>query len=140
MAVREIHWDRNKLYDEIWEKPAIQVTKDDGISDVGLGKVCRQLNIPKPELGYWRRKEVGLKVQRIPLPAMDTGPRAVSVIYEREPAAKMYASLEATAERRIALPNERGEDVHPLVKKTLNEGKPTKRAICSRGLHASMSP
>lgn len=126
MAAKEIQWDRNKLYDEIWEKPAIQVAKEYGISDVGLGKVCRQLNIPKPERGYWRRKELGLKVQRIPLPAMDTVPRAVSVIYEREPAAKMSASLEAlvqleaTAERRIALPNELGENLHPLVKKTLS--------------------
>ncbi|BDC50590.1 hypothetical protein F183_A29060 [Bryobacterales bacterium F-183] len=48
MAVKEIRWDRNKLYDEIWEKPATQVAKEYGISDVGLGKVCRQLNIPKP--------------------------------------------------------------------------------------------
>jgi hypothetical protein len=115
MAVKEIRWDRNKLYDEIWEKPATQVAKEYGISDVGLGKVCRQLNIPKPARGYWRRKELGLNVLRAPLPAMETVPRVVSSIYKREPDPPMSPSLQALSqletapERRIALPNELGE-------------------------------
>lgn len=145
MAAKEIHWDRNKLYNEIWEKPATQVAKEFGISDVGFGKVCRQLNIPKPERGYWRRKELGLQVRRAPLPAMETVPRVVSSIYEREPEPPMSPSLQALAhletapERRIALPNELGESLHPLVKKTLSalqRGKPSQegylqpKAVC----------
>jgi len=126
MAVKEIHWDRNKLYDEIWEKPATQVAKEYGISDVGLGKVCRQLNIPKPERGYWRRKELGLKVLKTPLPAMEAVPRVASSLCEREPEQPMSPSLQALAqletvpERRIAVPNELGESLHPLVKKTMS--------------------
>lgn len=113
-------------FDEIWGKPATQVAKEYGISDVGLGKVCRQLNIPKPEPGYWRRKELGLKVRRAPLPAMETVPRVVSSIYEREPEPPLSPSLQALAqletvpERRIALPNELGKSLHPLVKRTLS--------------------
>ncbi len=44
MPHRQIIWDRTKLYDELREKPTVQVAKDYGISDVGLGKVCRQLS------------------------------------------------------------------------------------------------
>jgi hypothetical protein len=143
MAVKEILWDRNKLYDEIWEKPATQVAKKYGISDVGLGKVCRQFNIPKPERGYWRRKELGLKVRRALMPAMETVPRVVSSIYEREPEPPMspllraLAQLETAPERHIALPNELGESLHPLVKRTLSalqRAKPSRylqpKAVC----------
>jgi len=52
MSHRQIIWDRIKLYAEVWEKPTVQLAKEYGISDVGLGKVCRQLNIPKPSRGY----------------------------------------------------------------------------------------
>ena len=78
MPHRQIIWDRTKLYDELWEKPTVQLAKEYGISDVGLGKVCRQLNIPKPSRGYWRRKEMGLTVVRQPLHPMEIVPRVIS--------------------------------------------------------------
>ncbi|MFN7992009.1 MAG: hypothetical protein U0Q18_00295 [Bryobacteraceae bacterium] len=125
MAVKRIHWDRNKLYNEIWEKPATQVAMEYGISDVGLGKVCRQLNIPKPERGYWRRKELGLKVRKATLPEMELVPHAISTIHEREPQAPLSPKLLTLAAReaepgcRITVNNEPGDDLHPLVRKTL---------------------
>jgi hypothetical protein len=45
-------YDRQKIYEEIWSEPMQHVVKRYGISDVGLEKVCRKLNVPRPERGY----------------------------------------------------------------------------------------
>jgi hypothetical protein len=68
MSARTIKWDREKLYDQIWTQPLRTVAQEYGLSDVGLAKVCKKLLIPRPGLGYWRRKECGFKVDRVPLP------------------------------------------------------------------------
>jgi hypothetical protein len=61
-------WDREKLYDLIWTKPMRTVAHEYGLSDVALAKVCKKLQIPRPGVGYWRRKECGFNVERAPLP------------------------------------------------------------------------
>lgn len=66
MEYRTIEWDRAKLYDEIWNTPLRTVAKLYGLSDVGLAKICKKLQIPRPGVGYWRRKECGFKVVRLP--------------------------------------------------------------------------
>ena len=43
-------YDREKIYDEIWSEPIQRVAKRYDISDVGLAKVCKKLNIPRPGL------------------------------------------------------------------------------------------
>jgi len=63
-------WDRNSLYEEVWATPMAKLAKKYGISDVGLGKVCRKLVIPVPGRGYWAKKEAGQTVQKLPLPAL----------------------------------------------------------------------
>src|ERR1035437_7292597 len=64
MEYRTIEWDREKLYKEIWERPAVQLAKEYGLSDVALAKICKKLKIPKPGVGYWRRRERGYPVSR----------------------------------------------------------------------------
>jgi hypothetical protein len=78
MEYRTINWDRTQLYEAIWEKPAVQLAKEYGISDVALAKICKKLEIPKPGLGYWRRKEMGFKVTRPPLPVAKKNVSAIS--------------------------------------------------------------
>ena len=137
MSHREIIWDRIKLYDELWEKPTVQLAKEYGISDVGLGKVCRQLNIPKPSRGYWRRKEMGLTVVRQPLPPMETVPRVIShlaVQIQQPPLSEDLTALalwEAVPGNTIQAP----PDIlnpHPLVAKShkaLSQAKSDERGI-----------
>ncbi|ATX79127.1 hypothetical protein Ga0123461_0701 [Mariprofundus aestuarium] len=55
---------REELYELIWSMPATKLAKEFGISDVGLGKICKRMEIPKPTLGYWRKVEVGGRVPR----------------------------------------------------------------------------
>ena len=40
---------RDELYIKVCSKPMTTLAKEYGISDVGLGKICKKLNIPKPE-------------------------------------------------------------------------------------------
>lgn len=44
-----------------------------GISDNGLAKICRRLDIPYPPRGYWAKKAAGKQVTRSALPAPDKG-------------------------------------------------------------------
>jgi len=60
-------WNREELYNEIWEQPLVKVAAKYGISAVMLGKVCRKLQIPLPGRGFWAKKKFGKPVQRIPL-------------------------------------------------------------------------
>ena len=62
---------REKIYEEIWSEPIQQVAKRYKISDVGLAKVCRKLNIPRPGRGYWAVKAAGKPIpKRPPLPEL----------------------------------------------------------------------
>jgi hypothetical protein len=67
-ALRELasRYDRQKLYEEIWSEPIQHVAKKYGVSDVGLAKVCRKLDIPRPGRGYWAIKAAGKPVPRQP--------------------------------------------------------------------------
>ena len=62
-------WNRNELYEEVWNNPASKVAAKYGISDVMLGKVCRKLSIPVPGRGYWARKAAGQKLKKSLLPS-----------------------------------------------------------------------
>jgi hypothetical protein len=55
-------YNREELYQKVWDRPVQKVAKDFGMSDVGLAKVCRKLFVPLPGRGYWARKAAGKKV------------------------------------------------------------------------------
>ncbi|MGB8854350.1 MAG: hypothetical protein WCC69_12380 [Pirellulales bacterium] len=62
---------RQELYDLVWETPTRHLCKRFGLSDVGLAKVCKRLEIPRPSYGYWAKKAAGGQVKRTPLPQCD---------------------------------------------------------------------
>lgn len=64
---------RQALYDLVWTTPKTTLATELGISDVGLGKICREANIPIPFRGYWARVAAGQTPLRIPLPARGLG-------------------------------------------------------------------
>jgi hypothetical protein len=66
-------YNREEIYKEIWSEPIQHVAKRYNLSDVGLAKVCRKLNIPRPGRGYWAIKAAGKTTpKRPPLPALST--------------------------------------------------------------------
>jgi hypothetical protein len=62
---------RLELYDLIWAEPMTKVAPRFGLSDVGLAKVCKRYDIPRPPVGYWAQKQVGKEPERSPLPPTD---------------------------------------------------------------------
>ena len=63
---KKVTYDRQTLFDQVWEEPVTKVAQKYGVSDVMIHKYCRKMQIPTPSPGYWRKKERGLKVQRKP--------------------------------------------------------------------------
>ncbi|MBQ6466606.1 MAG: hypothetical protein IJJ61_01570 [Clostridia bacterium] len=60
-------YERNVLYEEVWEEPCTKVSAKYGVSDVMIHKVCKSLDIPVPPRGYWAKKAAGQKVKKTPL-------------------------------------------------------------------------
>jgi hypothetical protein len=60
---------REELYEQVWSVPIWTLCEQYGLSDNGLRKVCKRLNVPMPERGYWAKVEAGKKVRKTPLPA-----------------------------------------------------------------------
>lgn len=68
----EVTFTREDLYRKVWEKPVLQLAKEIGVSDVGLGKACRKALIPLPGRGYWAMPEVR-RPKKPSLPAAPKG-------------------------------------------------------------------
>ncbi|MGE0769933.1 MAG: hypothetical protein AB7L90_26135 [Hyphomicrobiaceae bacterium] len=62
---------REELYRQVWQEPMTKLAPRYGLSDVGLAKVCRKHNIPRPPVGYWAKAGVGKHVEQPPLPELD---------------------------------------------------------------------
>lgn len=108
----EITFKRQDLYHEVWSTPIIQLAKKYGLSDNGLRRVCRALNIPLPERGYWAKRAAGQVVRTTPLPEADDDARSV------------FTSRGAGARRFV---NEMATDNAWLQEKLRQEAEPTAR-------------
>ena len=71
------------------------VAKRYGISDVALAKICRKLDIPRPPLGYWMRKEHGCEVEQAPLPPLRPGVDDVATISPPPPRPRLSPEMQA---------------------------------------------
>lgn len=50
---------RDQLYAEVWAEPATKVAARYGISSTALAKICRKLDVPAPDRGYWALRAAG---------------------------------------------------------------------------------
>ena len=117
-------YERAKLYEEIWEEPVTTVAKRYGVSDVALRKICKQLAVPLPPLGYWARVAAGRKPPTPPLPKY-SGP--AEIVRQRyisdepvEPDPEHLVArreFEARPENRIVV-SETLDTPHPLLAAT----------------------
>jgi hypothetical protein len=62
-------FERCALYDQVWSEPLTTLAKKYGLSDNGLRKICKTMNIPLPSAGHWARIAAGQQIPRTPLPA-----------------------------------------------------------------------
>lgn len=114
--------DREALYEEVWSDPVIVVAARYGLSDVGLAKICKRLQIPLPRRGYWAKLKAGRKTAKAPLPKLDpTAASRVNLLLpsEGEIQTKRATKEKAVVSRQLAgniqVPSELVSP-HPLVK------------------------
>lgn len=105
---------RHELYEKVWSHPMTTLAHEYGISDVGLAKICRRLNIPYPGRGYWRRKETGKAVKQLPLPPNSDPAKQMATIhrgFQTQPVdhfsveAKERIQAEQAPEQKIEVPD-----------------------------------
>ena len=120
---------RKELFELVWQKPMAILAKDFGLSDSGLAKRCRALQIPLPPRGHWAKLAIGKGEDRPALPSPDqdfeTGLTQLSddqrkARDDREAAARAHADSIRDAEQaapQISLPKTLA-GAHPLVRDT----------------------
>ncbi|MGO6670294.1 hypothetical protein ACCS43_33870 [Rhizobium ruizarguesonis] len=64
---------REELYRLVWSVSGKVAAAKLGVSDSYLKRVCTALDVPRPELGWWRKREVGRAPAPPPLPAVRPG-------------------------------------------------------------------
>ncbi len=119
--------DRQALFDRVWETPMLRLSKEIGISDVGLAKVCRRMKIPVPGRGHWAKVASGRQIRRPALKPLlpndtitqrelivDRAAKAATTIAADGPLAEQVA-FEADARNRIVV-KARQRSYHALVK------------------------
>jgi len=135
MSGKERVVTREELYRLVWSKPITELAKEFGMSDVGLAKVCKKLNVPKPYRGYWQLVEAGRKVTIPPLRPSRKGdpteaildPEHYRVNFKPEDSNTLdRMDAESRPENRIKVA-ETLDNPHRLVRNTqilLRKGKP----------------
>jgi hypothetical protein len=93
---------REELYEKVWSKSSVEVAKEYKLSDVGLGKICNSLRVPKPQPGYWNKVKAGIKVAKTKLPPLREGERDNYELRNNE-----YTRLEYPEEIIAQVENER---------------------------------
>lgn len=88
----EITFSREQFYEKIWSSPATKLAKEIGLSDVMIGKICKEYDIPKPYPGYWAKLRHGKSPKKSRLPKNDDSSLQQLIFYK-------YPHRELLAER-----------------------------------------
>lgn len=92
---QEVRYNRKELYELVWSQPMLKVAKQHGMSDRGIAKICRRMNIPVPPRGYWAKLQNGKKVKKIALPPPQAG-QDHDVYFQFDPNAEAEMDQEHT--------------------------------------------
>jgi hypothetical protein len=137
MTPKRITVSRKELYEEAWQTPLWRLAPKYGISDVGLKKICKRLNIPTPPRGYWMKLKAGEKIRRPRLPPLKYGIPETHEIVLHDGPRESKSSLEMLerdlppalkSAKRIRV-SKTLRNPHPLVTQTervLSKAKPDK--------------
>jgi len=98
---------RQNLYELVWTKPLSVLATEYQISDNGLRKMCKKMQIPLPPMGHWQKVRSGMHVKRIKLPDKYSGKNEVTLdergLENDSPVAK-YFRLKKEIENDPSLP------------------------------------
>jgi len=93
------------------------LAKQFGISDSGLAKICKRLNVPYPPRGWWAKKEAGKPVRTQALPPFKDGiPASVAISPSEGPEEGLKAAIREKSQEigEVAVPQRLARS-HPLI-------------------------
>jgi len=114
---------RKDLYAQVWAVPITRLAQQYGLSDVGLAKICKRNNIPRPGRGYWAQRQSGKHIKKTPLPKRNDDWDIYitpSLVDEYKPQEKKRPSIDQSVKeslKNISVPDAL-TDPHPLVGKS----------------------
>lgn len=117
MKKRTLH--REKLYHEVWSKPMTKLAKEYGINVYQLTKVCDELEIPRPETGYWSKLKYGKRVHQKPLPQSEKS----SYQFKTDKLNPEHLNQQLPEGYKPIVVKDQLRNPHPLVKQTLQNLK-----------------
>jgi len=120
---------RDELFEKVWTTPMSRLAPEFGISDSGLAKVCKRMEIPRPPRGYWQQLSTGKNPRKAKLkPLSKKGVEQVTI----QPMPKRESSHTSDAKPEVITVADALFDPHLLVQKSLvglNKGKAQERGI-----------
>ncbi len=128
--------NRHDLYQLVWDVPMAQLARKFRMSDVGLAKICKKYDIPRPPRGYWAKKSAGIRTEKLSLPHKDKND--VITIYpirdDDQDSFNAYLEEKSLLEDDIGKINvaKRLSNPHPLVEQTatiLNQATPDQHGL-----------
>jgi hypothetical protein len=133
---KDSQWNRQELYERVWQAPLRKLAAGFGISDVALGKICRKLEIPLPGPGHWTKIDCGHTITRPPLPHVKNLPvllrqtpkQKAPLLPEDSPELDRIERIEASTTPVVT----KAMLAHPLIEETkqiLSEGRPDNRGV-----------
>src|SRR4030042_822541 len=82
--MEQVKLNRKELYDLVWAQPLSRLAKKYKISDNGLRKICKRMNIPIPAMGHWQKIQYGKRVIITRLPTKYEGRDEITLDEKRE--------------------------------------------------------
>lgn len=119
-------FERDKLYEQVWAEPVSRVAKSYAISDVGLRKICRSMDVPVPPAGYWAKVAAGKAAKKPRLKPTD-GPNT----YRRSQYVDAELDCRYQERREQDLPH-RGQAAPVPLRSSLDDCLPLARRVAHR--------
>jgi hypothetical protein len=126
---------REELYNLVWKTPLSQLAKKYNISDNGLRKVCKRLDIPLPKNGHWQKIQFNKKVIIEKLPVNNKVETSITFNFREDAETvingegnklnQLTKEIKKTLKENIVFP-EKLTKPHPLIIEAKNDLKTKK--------------
>lgn len=127
--MEQVTLTRKELYDLVWDQPLSRLAKKYKISDNGLRKICKRMNIPIPAMGHWQKIQYGKKVIITKLPVKYEGKDEITlgekgegdiivdspIVQQR----KLIKSIDNTRDLPLTVPERLSSRPDKLIRSTL---------------------
>jgi len=140
--MERVTFTRKELYDLVWTEPLSKLAKKYTISDNGLRKICKRMNIPMPAMGHWQKIQYGKPVIVTKLPKKYEGKDEIT-LDEKKPGdidvdspiaqqRRLIQILESTKDLPLKVPDRMSSRPDKLIRNTMDYYDAVRRYYKSR--------